>query len=81
MDIKNRLTAFLIVLLLPFVADADWFDDAVTRAVYIANMGAMIERVKTAAMVKITEAIPADDLADHVRIAAYGWVSMVEELF
>jgi adenosine deaminase CECR1 len=27
MDFKNRLTAFLIVLLLPFVADADWFDE------------------------------------------------------
>ena len=27
MDIKNRLTTFLIVLSLPFAADADWFDD------------------------------------------------------
>ena len=27
MDFKNRLTAFLIVLLLPLVADADWFDE------------------------------------------------------
>lgn len=27
MDFKNRLPAFLIVLLLPLVADADWFDD------------------------------------------------------
>ena len=27
MDFKNRLTAFLIVLLLPLVAGADWFDE------------------------------------------------------
>ena len=27
MDFRNRLTAFLIALLLPLVADADWFDE------------------------------------------------------
>lgn len=27
MNFKNRLSAFLIVLLLPLVADADWFDE------------------------------------------------------
>jgi adenosine deaminase CECR1 len=27
MDFKNRLTALLIVLLLPVVANADWFDE------------------------------------------------------
>jgi len=35
MNFKNRLTAFLIVLLLPFVANADWSE--AIRVLALAN--------------------------------------------